>query len=110
MRIRFFTLVVVVLLAACTQGENEPCQDDRDCDDGLVCTEEDTELDRGFCQKPQNVKPMSNDRDSGDGPLKPDPDSGLDGAVDGAIDGGDGSAGDASVDADASVDPDMDAG
>ena len=91
---RTFTLfAAALLLAACTQGEDDPCQSDRDCDDGLVCTIE--EDDRGFCQNPKDVEEKPNDQDAGEPKLRPD---------DAAIDGGDGGA------SDASTDPDVDAG
>lgn len=31
-------LVLILALAACKQGEGEPCQIDRDCESGLVCS------------------------------------------------------------------------
>jgi hypothetical protein len=97
MRMRFFKLVFCTLLAsaalaACTQSENEVCQSNRDCDDGLVCTVEDDG--RGFCQDPKDVDMRPPEVDSGEPDLGPDPDAAVDPDSDAGSD-----AGSAAVDA-----------
>lgn len=65
------------LLVACSQGAGEVCQNDSDCDDGLVCTQDAD--DRGFCQHPKDVAPPTvEDKDSGPEHLDPDPDASMD--------------------------------
>jgi hypothetical protein len=51
---------VVLSLSACTQAEDEACQVDSDCDDGLVCFG--TGL-RGMCVPPDEA---NQDEDAGD--------------------------------------------
>lgn len=94
MRTPFFTSVVALSLVACSlvackQSEGDPCQSARDCDDGLVCTVDDIEASRGFCQKPKDVDEMQPASDGGDSDLAPDPD----GAIDAGSDAGDASTG-----------------
>ena len=96
----FVFIFIMTSLAACTQGEGEVCQSDRDCDDGLVCTLD--EDDRGFCQDPDDVEVTPPDNNAGEGALDPDPDAGADASVDGG--------GDAGLDASFDAGPDDDAG
>jgi hypothetical protein len=82
MRMRLTILMLLAgLLFACSQGAGEVCQNDSDCDDGLVCAQEADE--RGFCQHPKDVMaPAPEDKDSGPEPLNPDPDASIDAGMD----------------------------
>jgi hypothetical protein len=90
---------IVGLLAGCTQGEGEACQNPRDCDDGLVCTLEDDN--RGFCQDPDDVEMTDPEIDASEPPLDPD---------DAAMDAGHDASLDAGLDASFDAGPDDDAG
>jgi hypothetical protein len=94
---------IVGLLSACKQGEGEVCQSNRDCDDGLICTNE--ENDRGFCQDPDDVDMTPDAEVSGESPLDPD-DAGMDAGGDASLD----ASVDASLDASLDAAADDDAG
>ena len=77
------SLALISLLAACSAGEGESCQNDRDCDDGLVCGQFDGP--HSTCMKPDD-SPPDEMKDNGD---------------EFPFDGGDDSTTDASTDDDA---------
>jgi hypothetical protein len=85
------------LLASCKQGEGEVCQNNRDCDDGLICKAEVEE--RGFCRDPDDVDETSPPADPDERPLDPDPDASLDAGLDASVDGGSDAGPDADDDA-----------
>jgi hypothetical protein len=74
----------VLLLAACSQGESQPCQIDGDCDDNLICLRA-RASDRGTCENPKTVEQDSG-TPAGDAGELPLPDAGSDDA--GSEDGG----------------------
>lgn len=78
-------------LTACSQSEGDSCQQDSDCDDGLVCTIDDRTVVRGVCQDPDDVEePPAADTDAAP-PVLTDPDASMDAGRDGgAPDAGDG--------------------
>jgi hypothetical protein len=98
--LRLLCSFVAVALLACTQGEGETCQNNRDCDDGLVCVET-AGSDRSVCRSPEDIEldagdvdaaePELPDEDAGDEPDRPDASDDAGGAP---VD-----AGDAAVDA-----------
>jgi hypothetical protein len=98
--LRLMCSFVAVALLACSQGEGETCQSDRDCDDGLKCVLA-ARSDRSVCRSPEDVEldagdvdaaePELPDEDAGD---EPDPPDASDDAGAAPID-----AGDAAVDA-----------
>jgi hypothetical protein len=61
--------IATSLLLACTQGEGETCQINRDCEEGLVCRRE-TSADRGVCIREEDN--VTETPDSGDPILPPD--------------------------------------
>jgi hypothetical protein len=78
--------LVGLVLPACTQGEDEACQVNTDCDDGLVCSIARSAL-RGVCLPPDEIPEDSGtpNEDGGDtvpgDAMIPDP-SGGDAAAD----------------------------
>jgi hypothetical protein len=103
-----------LLLTACSQAEDEACQVNSDCEDGLVCSISGL---RGTCRPAEEIEEDSGTPDSGNEMVSPDA-SVRDGSVDvqdGSVDQQDGSTDsqDGSVDAEvdaATVEPDGDAG
>jgi hypothetical protein len=71
MSIRFACALAAVALAACTQGEGETCQRDRDCDDGLVCVIA-TGSPRSVCRSPEDIEEVDAGADAGEPELPPD--------------------------------------
>ena len=103
---RALAALLAVLLLACSQGDGEPCQENRDCEDGLICLPA-RDSDRSVCGTPDEVDAGGGAAGSGDPELPPD-DAGTSDA--GSSDAGAGDAGDPS-DQDAGDDPaDLDAG
>jgi hypothetical protein len=45
----------LLLLSACSQGENDPCQIDSDCDSGLICVRA-RAAERGTCENPKTLQ------------------------------------------------------
>jgi hypothetical protein len=85
-----------LLLTACSQAEDEACQVNSDCEDGLVCSISGL---RGTCRPAEEIEEDSGTPDSGNDMVSPDA-SVRDGSLD---------TQDAEVDA-AMVEPDGDAG
>jgi hypothetical protein len=81
------------LLAACTQAEDEACQVNNDCEDGLVCSISGL---RGTCKPAEEIEEDSGTPDSGAERVSPDA-SVRDGSIDTELDA-------------APVEPDGDAG
>jgi hypothetical protein len=66
LRSALIACLVGLVLPACTQDEDEACQVDTDCADGLVCTIAGSQL-RGTCLPPdQGPTEMEDDEDAGD--------------------------------------------
>jgi len=66
-------------LCACSEGENDPCQVDGDCDTGLICLRA-PRSDRGTCENPKSLADASvAGSDAGEGPL-PDAGAGVEDA------------------------------
>lgn len=73
--------LVGLTLPACTQDEDEPCQVDSDCGDGLVCSIATAAL-RGTCL-PSGQVMQESDAGDGDGDETVDPDASVrDGSMD----------------------------
>lgn len=58
--------LVGLVLPACKQSEDEACQVNTDCDDGLVCSIADNAL-RGACLPPDQLPQEIEDAGNGDG-------------------------------------------
>jgi hypothetical protein len=69
-----FAFVLLLPLGACSQGENQPCQIDGDCDDGLICVRA-PRTEHGTCENPKTVDQDASTSGGGgnEGPL---PDAG----------------------------------
>jgi hypothetical protein len=48
-------LLCALALAGCARDENESCQIDGDCDDGLICVRA-RSSERGTCEDPQKIE------------------------------------------------------
>ena len=73
-RFRAAAVALSLLLAACSQGKNEPCQLQSDCEDGLLCIIADG-VARGRCESPSQADggtPSDAAVDSGEPPLPSD--------------------------------------
>jgi len=57
LRFALIACLVGLFAPACTQDEDEACQVDKDCADGLVCSITDTAL-RGTCVPPGEDMPV----------------------------------------------------
>jgi hypothetical protein len=70
-----FAFVLLLPLCACSQGENQPCQIDGDCDDGLICVRA-PRTERGTCENPKTLDQdaSTSGGGAGEGPL---PDAGA---------------------------------
>jgi hypothetical protein len=75
--LRIVCALAAVVLLACSQGEGEPCQSNRDCDDGLVCVIA-AGSDRSVCRLPEDVDAGTGNTDAGDPDLPEDEDAGSD--------------------------------
>jgi hypothetical protein len=78
-------LLLAVLAIACSQGDGEPCQEDRDCEDGLICLPA-RGAERSVCGTADEVELDAGGDGGGDPDLPPD-DAGRGDA--GPDDGGD---------------------
>jgi len=87
------------LLAACSQGKGESCQVARDCDDGLICKQDDGS--RGQCIDPDEVEPDAGAKDAMIDPHLPLDlvEAGAEAGTDAATDAGFDAATDAQADA-----------
>lgn len=74
-----FAFVCLLPLCACSEGENDPCQVDGDCDTDLICLRA-PRSDRGTCENPKSLADASvAGGDAGEGPL-PDAGAGVEDA------------------------------
>lgn len=73
--LRIVCALVAVALFACSQGEGEPCQSNRDCDDGLVCVLA-ASSPRSVCRSPADIEPDTEDLDAAEPDLPDDEDAG----------------------------------
>jgi hypothetical protein len=67
--------LIAIVLLACAQGEGEPCQINRDCDDGLVCVFA-AGSERSVCRSPNDIEDDAGTPDAGDPVLPEDEDAG----------------------------------
>ena len=69
---RLIAACALLGLVACTQGEGESCQVDDDCEDGLECTSDGRDIERGVCV--EEGTPTDMPMDAGDdNPLDAEP-------------------------------------
>lgn len=73
--LRILCALVAVVLLACSQGEGETCQTDRDCDDGLLCVKA-ASSPRSVCRSPEDIEPDAGGVDAGEPDLPDDEDAG----------------------------------
>lgn len=74
-------LFLLSAVAACSQSSGEPCQVNRDCDDGLICVIA-RGSERGTCERPSDVEETLPDAGEEPDPGRDDivldePDAGL---------------------------------
>ena len=70
--LRIVSALIGVMLAACSQGDGEPCQRSSDCEDGLVCLSLGRGTERSVCGSPAEEEVDAGDDDAGDPMLPPD--------------------------------------
>jgi hypothetical protein len=71
--IRIAGALVALTLLACSQGEGESCQANRDCEDGLFCVLA-ANSPRGVCRSPEDIDEDMGAPDAGEPELPPDDD------------------------------------
>jgi hypothetical protein len=75
--IQLLSAAAAALLLACSSGEGGPCQENSDCESGLVCNIAPS-AERGTCERPENINREEDASvDGGPEPVLPEEDAGF---------------------------------
>jgi hypothetical protein len=94
--LQLLSALLAVVAIACSQGDGETCQTNRDCESGLICVRT-RNVERSVCSSPDDVETDAGSDDAGEPDLPPD-DAGPD---DAGAEPSDQDAGDEPADVDA---------